>query len=55
MTSDHSVQAYFQTNGKYVQAYRATDPNGTTRDNYSTIGNTNPYTGIAGSKPNVRP
>jgi hypothetical protein len=33
----------------YVQPYQRTAPNDTLRDNYSTRGNTNPYTGERGT------
>jgi hypothetical protein len=52
---DHAVRSYYRKDGTYVQGYRATDPNNTTHDNYSTVGNVNPYTGKAGTKPDVRP
>lgn len=48
---DHVVHAYVRHDGTYVQSYHATNPNGTKNDNYSTRGNTNPYTGEAGTKP----
>jgi hypothetical protein len=51
----HVVAAHYTKNGEYVQSYHATNPNRTTGDNFSTIGNVNPYTGAAGTKPNVRP
>ena len=49
--SSHSVRGYVKKNGTYVQPYRATNPNGTKRDNWSTSGNVNPYTGKPGTKP----
>ena len=48
--SSHSVGGYTTKNGTYVAPHHATDPNGTTRDNYSTRGNVNPYTGKAGTR-----
>lgn len=36
---------YQTQRGTYVQPYRATSPNNTDLDNYSTRGNVNPYTG----------
>lgn len=45
------VNGYTRSNGTYVQGHYRTTPNSTRNDNYSTIGNTNPFTGSAGSKP----
>jgi len=45
------VSGYTNRNGTYVQGYYRTTPNTTRNDNYSTVGNTNPYTGTAGTKP----
>jgi hypothetical protein len=53
--SDHSVRSYFKTDGTFVQPYRATNPNETRLDNYSTKGNVNPYTGVPGAKPVTQP
>ncbi|MEY2702976.1 MAG: hypothetical protein RLY43_1614 [Bacteroidota bacterium] len=46
-----SVKGYYKSNGTYVQPYQRTSPNNTVNDNYSTVGNTNPYTGKEGTKP----
>lgn len=46
-----SVKGYYRSNGTYVQAHQRTVPNATRNDNYSTVGNTNPYTGKAGTVP----
>jgi type II secretory pathway pseudopilin PulG len=46
-----SVRGYYRSNGTYVQPHQRTYPNETRNDNYSTIGNVNPYTGKAGTKP----
>ncbi|MBC7524603.1 MAG: hypothetical protein H7239_09220 [Flavobacterium sp.] len=46
-----SVSGYYRSNGTYVQPHQRTYPNATRNDNYSTIGNTNPYTGTAGTQP----
>lgn len=46
----HSVSGYTRSNGTYVAPSHATNPNSTRNDNYSTRGNTNPYTGQAGTK-----
>ena len=50
-THEHSVSGYTRRDGTYVHSYKATDPNGTRNDNFSTRGNVNPYTGEAGTKP----
>jgi hypothetical protein len=42
------VNGYYRSNGTYVEGYYRTAPNSTTTDNFSTIGNINPYTGKAG-------
>jgi hypothetical protein len=47
---NHSVRGYIKKNGTYVAPHRATNPNGTRMDNWSTRGNFNPYTGKAGTR-----
>ena len=47
--SQVSVRGYYRSNGTYVQPHQRTAPNYTRNDNYSTVGNTNPYTGKAGT------
>ncbi|WP_417619842.1 SH3 domain-containing protein [Oceanihabitans sediminis] len=42
------VSGYYRSNGTYVKGHYRTAPNSTNRDNFSTRGNTNPYTGQAG-------
>ncbi|VTU20097.1 hypothetical protein SRS16CHR_02574 [Variovorax sp. SRS16] len=49
-SSSHSIHGYTKSNGTYVAPARATNPNSTKSDNYSTRGNVNPYTGKAGTK-----
>lgn len=49
--NDHQVGGHVRSNGTYIEPYRATNPNSTRNDNYSTQGNVNPYTGQSGSKP----
>ena len=44
------VNGYTRSNGTYVQGYYRTTPNSSRNDNYSTVGNTNPYTGTSGTK-----
>lgn len=48
--ADTYVRGYTKKNGTYVQPHYRTDPNNSVYDNYSTKGNTNPYTGKAGTK-----
>jgi len=45
------VSGYTNSHGTYVEGYYRTTPNYTRNDNYSTIGNVNPYTGSYGTKP----
>lgn len=42
------VNGYTRSDGTVVKPYYRTAPNSTNTDNFSTIGNTNPYTGQAG-------
>jgi uncharacterized protein YgiM (DUF1202 family) len=42
------VSGYYKSNGTYVKPHYRTAPNSTNIDNFSTRGNTNPYTGLAG-------
>lgn len=46
----HSISSYTRSNGTYVAPSHGTNPNGTRRDNWSTKGNVNPYTGKPGTK-----
>ena len=48
-SSDISVKGYYRDNGTYVAPHYRTSPNSTNRDNFSTIGNINPYTGERGT------
>lgn len=43
------VGGYVRQNGTVVRPYARTSPDGATYNNYSTLGNTNPYTGQAGT------
>ena len=45
-----TVSGYTRSNGTYVQSHVRTMPNSTNWDNFSTKGNTNPYTGTTGSR-----
>jgi hypothetical protein len=47
--ADQYVNGYYRSNGTYVQPHHRSDANNTQSDNYSTIGNVNPYTGQAGT------
>jgi|LakMenEpi03Aug12_release.lakeMendotaPanAssembly.Ray.scaffolds.fasta_scaffold1728646_1 major membrane immunogen (membrane-anchored lipoprotein) len=44
------VNGYFKSNGTFVQGHYRTEANTTVTDNWSTIGNINPYTGEIGTK-----
>lgn len=46
----HSRRGYVTKQGTYVPPSRATNPNRTQRDNYSSKPNINPYTGKQGTK-----
>jgi hypothetical protein len=48
--SDVHVQGYTKKNGTVVKPYTRTHENSTQRDNFSTKGNVNPYTGKVGTK-----
>lgn len=50
--ADEYVNGYTRPDGTYVQGYYRSSPNSTRSDNYSTQGNTNPYTGERGTQPN---
>lgn len=51
VNSNHvKVKGYYR-NGTYIQPHYRTSPNSTNRDNFSTVGNTNPYTGKIGYIP----
>ena len=43
-----TVDSYYRSNGTYVQSHVRTMPNNINWDNYSTKGNTNPYSGSTG-------
>ena len=49
-SADQYVNGYMRSDGTYVQGYYRSDANSTKLDNYSTKGNTNPYTGEPGYK-----
>jgi sulfur relay (sulfurtransferase) DsrF/TusC family protein len=55
-SSDVYVKSYTRSNGTVVKGYYRTAPNSTNRDNFSTRGNVNPYTGKKGYvKPDNKP
>jgi len=45
-----TVSSYTRSNGTYVPSHVRTMPNNTNWDNYSTKGNTNPFTGSTGHR-----
>lgn len=45
-----AVRGYTRRDGTYVAPHYRSSPNGTTADNYSTRGNTNPFTGERGTR-----
>ncbi|MGH6936985.1 MAG: hypothetical protein ACRED2_12560 [Methylocella sp.] len=47
-SADTYVNGYYRNDGAYVAPHYRSSPNGSTFDNYSTRGNTNPYTGDRG-------
>jgi hypothetical protein len=46
----HAIRGHVTKNGTYVAPARATNPNATKTDNWTTAPNVNPYTGQAGTK-----
>ena len=49
-SGSHSVKGHVKKDGTYVQPHRATNPNNTQRDNWSSKPNVNPNTGKPGTK-----
>lgn len=49
-SSDNYQSGYYKSNGTYVEGHYKTAPNTTNTDNYSTQGNTNPYSGTSGTR-----
>ena len=49
-SSSTTVHTYTRRNGKRVDSYHRTTPDRTQKNNFSTKGNVNPYTGKAGTK-----
>lgn len=50
--ADTYVRGYTKSNGTYVEGHYRSDANSQRSDNYSSKGNTNPYTGQQGSQRN---
>ena len=50
--ADKNVSGYTRSDGTYVQPYTRSDSNQYKYDNYSSKGNSNPYTGQQGSQRN---
>lgn len=48
--ADQYVRGYTRSDGTYVQPHYRSSPNSVQYDNYSTKGNTNPYTGQQGGQ-----
>lgn len=48
--ADVYVHGYTRSDGTYVEPHHRSDPDRTDLNNWSTIGNTNPYTGKPGWK-----
>jgi|SRR4051812_2173712 len=48
-SADEFVNGYFRQNGTYVAPHMRSSPDGNPFNNYSTQGNTNPYTGVPGT------
>ena len=47
--ADTYVKSYTKSNGTVVQGHYRSAPNSTVDDNYSSYGNSNPYTGAIGT------
>lgn len=48
-SADDCVSGYYKANGTYVSGYCRSDRDNTVTDNFSFEGNSNPYTGSAGT------
>lgn len=53
-SNSSSVRGYTKKNGTYVAPYKKSTPDKNARNNFSTRGNTNPYTGKRGTQ-DVKP
>ncbi|WP_313042250.1 hypothetical protein [Acinetobacter sp.] len=50
LLADVKVNGYYRKDGTYVRPYYRSNPDGNFNNNWSTIGNVNPYTGKIGTK-----
>lgn len=50
--ADVYVRGHYRSNGTYVDPHYRTSPNNSSYDNWSSYGNTNPYTGKKGYQRN---
>jgi hypothetical protein len=50
LVADTYVHGHTRSDGTYVQGHMRSDSNSTQRDNWSSTGNTNPYTGQQGHR-----
>lgn len=50
IAADERVEGYMRRDGTYVQPSHRTTPDNSLHNNYSTQGNTNPYTGREGTR-----
>jgi hypothetical protein len=50
VAAQQRVDGYTRQDGRYVEPYYRSSPNNSYNDNYSTRGNTNPYSGQAGTR-----
>jgi hypothetical protein len=48
--NNHYVAPHTNSDGSYVDGHYRTNPNSTQRDNYGTLGNYNPNTGLYGTR-----
>ena len=48
--ADTWVNGYYKSNGTYVQGHYRSSPDSYRNNNWSTSGNTNPYTGKSGTR-----
>ena len=50
LLADDYVNGYYKKNGTYDKGHYRSSPNSTKKDNFTTDGNKNPYTGEKGTK-----
>jgi hypothetical protein len=51
----HTVRGHVTKHGTYLPPHRATNPDSSRLNNWSTRGNVNPYTGKPGTKSPLKP